>query len=285
MDKTYHLRDLTLENIDILISFYKTHSTAATSRYFHCHKDILIKYLQEHDIEVHSSTVDNDLIKQQRIQTNIRKYGCKSPSQSKDIREKIHIAHISKSLEEKAEIQAKRETTNLARFGVKNVGQFGTNEYKAAIKEKYGTEYASQADCIKEKIKQTCLEKYGVNSYLQTQECRIACVDYFEQNHDDLVNKRGQTNLERYGSEIYTKTDEFKNKSKQTCLEKYGVELAVKSEEVKEKIKQTNLEKYGVENISQADEIKEKKKQTAINNFGVEHPTQSEEVKTKIRDA
>ena len=63
---------------------------------------------------------------------------------------------------------------------------------------------------VKEKLKQTCLEKYGVEYILQSKEIR--------------------------------------EKSKQTCLEKYGVEFSAQADVVKEKIKQTCLKRYGVPN-------------------------------------
>ena len=39
--------------------------------------------------------------------------------------------------------------------------------------EKYGVEHYFQSNDCKEKIKQTNLEKYGVESYFQTEECKL----------------------------------------------------------------------------------------------------------------
>ncbi len=77
-----------------------------------------------------------------------------------------------------------------------------------------------QCTKVKEKIKQTCLDKYGVECSLQSEEVR--------------------------------------NKSKQTCLIKYGVECSFQSDEVKEKHKQTCLNKYGVEHPMHLAEIFDK---------------------------
>lgn len=58
-----------------------------------------------------------------------------------------------------------------------------------------------------EKIKNTCLQKYGVkNGYLVNQE------------------KIKQENLEKYNVEYYVQSNEFKEKSKKTHLTRYGVE-------------------------------------------------------------
>lgn len=68
-----------------------------------------------------------------------------------------------------------------------------------------------------------------------------------------------------------------------TNLQKYGTECVFQNGEVKEKIKQTNLEKYGVENPSQCPQIHQKKIETSLRNFGVEYATQSEEIQEKAK--
>ena len=90
-----------------------------------------------------------------------------------------------------------------------------------------------------------------------------------------------QTNLDRYGVEYASQSDEVKEKVKQTNIKKYGVEYPSQSGEIKEKMKQTNLDRYGVENPSQSSDIKKKKVQTCIGNYGVENPSQSEDIKQK----
>ena len=62
------------------------------------------------------------------------------------------------------------------------------------------------------------------------------------------LNKYKQTCLEKYGVESNLNIPEVKEKIKQTCLEKYGVEFATQADVVKEKIKQTCLKRYGVPN-------------------------------------
>jgi hypothetical protein len=89
------------------------------------------------------------------------------------------------------------------------------------------------------------------------------------------------TCIERYGVEFPSQTEDFKNRVKQTCLDKYGVEYALQSQEVKDKSKQTCLDKYGFENPSQSPDIKNKKTETSLNNYGVEYPMQSQEVRDK----
>ena len=84
---------------------------------------------------------------------------------------------------------------------------------------------------------------------------RNALIEYNENLSDEERQKHWekwkQTNLEKYGVEHASQSEEVKEKAKQTTMEKYGVEHASQSEEVKDKIKQTTMEKYGVEHTSQ----------------------------------
>ena len=102
--------------------------------------------------------------------------------------------------------------------------------------ERFGVEYSSQNKEIRDKQKKTCLEKYGTEYTFQSKE---------------IQDKVKATNLERYGTEYYTNTNEFKEKVKHTNVEKYGVENVWSSEEIKDKIKKIMVERYGAENYNQ----------------------------------
>ena len=115
-------------------------------------------------------------------------------------------------------------------------------------------------------MKYTCLEKYGSENYLQTNECK---------------EKIKQTNLEKYGVEYASQSNIIKEKTKQTNLKKYGVTCNLHSVESKEKVKKTWLKKYGVESSNKSDIVKQKKKNACIEKFGVEYPTQNSEIMEK----
>ena len=164
---------------------------------------------------------------------------------------------------------------------------------KKAITEKYGISFSLISKAAKKldvkltreeitnRVKLTNLEKYGIEWFSSTAECRTA------------VKK---TKLKKYGSETYNNSE----KAKETCLEKYGVSNANKTAETRKKIQQTNLQKYGVENFYQSDAFKqkaastklarynnatftnrEKAAKTCLEKYGVENPNQCEEVKNK----
>ncbi len=139
---------------------------------------------------------------------------------------------------------------------------------KQTCLNKYGVENGMQTEQFKEKSKQTCLKKYGVSNPFQAEECK---------------EKYKQTCLEKYGVEHLSKTEQNKQKIKKTCLEKYGVLNPFQVEEFKEKYKQTCLEKYGVSNPFQAEECKEKYKQTCLKKYGVDHNLKSYEIKEKVK--
>lgn len=71
-------------------------------------------------------------------------------------------------------------------------------------------------------------------------------------------NKIKQTCMKKYGVENYTQSKEHKDKYKATCLKKYGVEHVMKSSDIKQKIVQTNLERYGTPYVFQTSGKEEK---------------------------
>ena len=127
---------------------------------------------------------------------------------------------------------------------------------------------AQSSDEIKQKIKQTCLEKYGVDNYAKSKESK---------------EKVKQTCLKKYGVEYSWQSNECKQKIKQTCLEKYGVDSPLKSKEIRNKFKLTCLEKYGVDNPAKLEENKEKVKQTCLKKYGGLAPICNPDIKNQIK--
>lgn len=100
----------------------------------------------------------------------------------------------------------------------------------------------------KERIRQTNIEKYGVeNPSLVTRD------------------KALETMNERYGSHI-SKTDIFRKKLKKASLDKYGVEYPFQSDEVKKKIVKTMLNRHGYQNPLKSPEILKKSLETRQKN-------------------
>ena len=133
-----------------------------------------------------------------------------------EIRAKMSKSHMGKTLsaEHKEKLLSSRR------------GKKHTDETKAKIsKSRLSDEY-------KEKTRQTCIEKYGVENAMQS---------------DVVREKHRQSCVKHYGVENPNQSEEVREDAKKTCLDKYGVEFYVQAKECREKSRQTCLEHYGVE--------------------------------------
>lgn len=148
---------------------------------------------------------------------------------------------------------------------------------------------------INNKIRETCLLKYGDEHYSNRIKAKETC-------------------LQRYGVTSPLKSEIFKQKSKETCLQKYGVEYTGQIPEKIEKTHKACLEKYGVDsvfkvqkfrnqsldtcikkyasdeddinsivNIGQLKYVKDKIKNTCLEKYGVENPMQTQYYKNLIQ--
>jgi len=91
-----------------------------------------------------------------------------------------------------------------------------------------------------EKRKKTYFDKYGGHP-LQNEE---------------IKNKIKQTCLDRYGVEYVFQNSDIKEKITKTCLKKYGVKNSSQNEQIKRKREETMINKYGAKYPMQNEEIK-----------------------------
>ena len=161
------------------------------------------------------------------------------------------------------------------------------NTYSDLIK--YHTSYLDETCSFSERVYHIFYELYETPKckFCNRNIVKFAKFKYREYcstkcSRNGTSDKIKQTNLERYGVEWTTQSDQMKEKSKQTCLEKYGVEHSTQSKQMKEKSRQTMLDRYGVEHALQAEVFREKSKQTCLNNFGTEYPAQSKEIQKTL---
>ena len=111
--------------------------------------------------------------------------------------------------------------------------------------------------------KKTCTAKR------QSQSEKIST--FWKENPDKLENmirKRDQTNLEKYGYTNAAKSIEVQEKTTKTNLERYGAVSPLQSPEVQNKIKKTTVERYGVNYPFQSTDIQKKAAET----FNRNHP-------------
>lgn len=160
-------------------------------------------------------------------------------------------------------------------------------EYTNGLNSKY---YCNKCNSLKRK--ETCLEKWGVDNPMKSEE----------------VKSKLKNSLEKkFGVDSFSKTEEFKEKYKATCMLNWGVDNSFKSEIIKSKIKDKNIEKFGVEypqqneyvrakttetflkkfgglRYSQTKECKEKVKETSLMKWGVDNYSKTEEFKSKVKE-
>ena len=158
---------------------------------------------------------------------------------------------------------------------IENVKQYLEEYGYTLLDEKYiNSKTKMQLLCAGEnetKEKHPCRIAY--NRFQQGTRCKF-CAPY----------KLKQTLLEKYGVDNIFKSEDFKEKLKKSNLKKYGVEYASQSDQIKEKVKQTNLKKYGVEHSFQNEDVKEKIKKKNLELYGAENPLQSEQIRKKIKE-
>lgn len=150
-----------------------------------------------------------------RINTNMKRYGGKSPTSSREVVLKI-------------------KNTNNKRYG-NNSSLHGKNQEKTdqIFLEKYGFISPSKNDIVKEKIRNTNLERYDSESPLQNEDIKLKLI---------------KTNLERYGVSNVSQLNDIKNKIIQNNLLKYNKEHFFQTDKFKVKRDNTIRDKYGVDN-------------------------------------
>jgi len=110
--------------------------------------------------------------------------------------------------------------------------------------------------------------------------CSTACIGKCA----DVLEKRDNTMMDKYGVKYALSAPDIREKIKHTCLERYGVESSNQSAEVKEKMKQTMLDRYGVDNSSKSEDVKKKKRKNNLEKYGYEYASQRPEIKEKIQN-
>lgn len=123
------------------------------------------------------------------------------------------------------------------------------NELKMLMSKRMTENNPSKNQSTKEKKIQTNLKNWGVENVFQNEEIK-------EKIRDSI--------FEKWGVFSFTKTEAYKEKSIKTNLDKYGVEHPMKLDEVKEKAKSTNIKKYGFVSHTKTEEYKSKRKDHTI---------------------
>ena len=205
-----------------------------------------------------------------------------------------------------------RDKTNLEKYGVSNI--FYKKEYiQQKTFEKLGVTNSHYLPEVVEKMKQTNLERYGVDVPAKNEEIKEKQLKTMNEKYGgnapicskEIKNKIAKTNQEKYGCASPFGNKNVQEKSKQTIMNKYGTEHAMQNQEVRDKLKHTVQEKYGVNTYTETEKFKEKvqetcrekygndyfmgtdsfknkSKQTCLEKYGVDHPSKTIEIQEKI---
>lgn len=110
---------------------------------------------------------------------------------------------------------------------------------------KYGVDNPSKAKIVKEKVKKTNLERFGVEFPLQSSE---------------KVKKSKNVFLDKYGVDNPSKIRGVREKAENTMLVKFGVRHAMHNDDIKLNLKKYFLDKYQVDNPSKSELCRKKRK-------------------------
>lgn len=150
--------------------------------------------------------------------------------------------------------------TNLKKYGC--INPFGNADIKEQIKqtcmERYGVPYSAQVPHVREKQKQTCMKKYGTKHPF---------------GNAMIQEKINQTNIKKYGTKHPMQNSKIHAKMKQTCFQKYGTEYPMQNSLIQAKMKQTNLKKYGYENAMYNSMIAERAGKNAYKSYDYIFPS------------
>lgn len=126
---------------------------------------------------------------------------------------------------------------------------------KSTCLSSMGSIIQSNPDMIKKK-EQTMIEKYGVPYSIQNEESN---------------QKRIKTVVERYGVDSASKSDVIKKKIAETNLRRYGSKTPSGNAKVRTKMHQTNLKRYGVKEYGVSLDCKKKSKKTCNERYGTDY--------------
>ena len=109
-----------------------------------------------------------------------------------------------------------------------------SNTRKITLQERYGIDNVYQLDNIKDKCKQTKLERYGSETYNNTEKQKQTMLDKYGVTCSYRLPEVQEKIIELYGG-IGVGSKEISNKQKQTMINKYGVPYYYLSKEARDK--------------------------------------------------
>lgn len=147
-------------------------------------------------------------------QTCMGRYGMEHAQSSSIVREKIKQTWRNKTQDEKE--QYSKSKINMWAQKSSDDKQRMVQRVKETKKSRYGNANYNNP----EKIRQTCIERYGVDNIFKSKEIQRRIMERVSELYGvehpaqspDILNRMKITTLTRYGVDWFSKTDEFKKK-------------------------------------------------------------------------
>ena len=163
-----------------------------------------------------------------------------------------------------ATIQEKSKQTCMERYGDPNYNN--PEKSKQTCMERYGVEHVQSTTEVRDKVKQTWVNKNQDELKAYAQSKRDMWARKTQTDKDLMVQRVKTTKESRYGDPNYNNQEQ----SKQTCIERYGVDNVFKLKDIQERITKRIIELYGVEHPAQSPEVMDKIKATSVSRYGAE---------------
>ena len=173
---------------------------------------------------------------------NLEKYGVENVFQLESVKNKIKI-------------------DNIIKYGVENVSQVKEIRNKAenTMIDRFGVRFSLQNKELVDKLKKNNISKYGVENVSQLDSIKKIKSDIWDNfsldKKGEILEKRGNTNIERYGVECIFMDIIFRNRIMFTNIERYGYYNPSISEEIKNKIRNSNIETLNNKTLSLSKDV------------------------------
>ena len=145
--------------------------------------------------------------------------------------------------------------------------------------EYYRTGYICKSTCAcsKEKRINTLIERYGVQSPLQSAEIKERMANTLRDRYGTDVlsristEKRKQTNTELYGSEHPLQSPSIRDKARRTHKIKHGTDYPFQKQETQFKAKSVVIDRYGVDSVLRIPENRDKASAALMEKYGTDN--------------
>lgn len=229
-----------------------------------------------------------------RAETNLERYG--TDNLFKDVarmtqarKEKLGVEHAL----QRADLLKKSQDTLEKHYGVRATfkSQEIIDKKNKTNLEKWGTIYPTQNQEVKNKMAETNLKKWGFVSASLNPEIKKKQQDTLEKNYGvrvspfaskEIQDKVKQINKQKYGEEVYRKSQDFKDKQIK-ALNTIGKDGLTGLERRVQKYKENCFDKYGVDNFTKTEQYQQmvqevqKKRQQTLKEHGTFNASEPEE--------